>query len=310
MNHPRVSILSPVYNGEKYIASTLDTIIGQTFKDWELILMDGASKDRTVSIAREYADRHPNIKIFSAPDEGPYDALIKGLKQAMGDYICIVCISDGYVEARWLELCVNALDEDAELSLVWGIPMDMSEDGTILGPHFVYAHFMSTPEKRSQFFKEMAKRAMRPSSLKRLLKKLNPSSIQMAAQVLTIKEPPQKQEWFRYWLKTGSIFPDGNMCVARNVFTECLMPYHPGSREAGDWMGWFYNFNSRGYLARCIPMPANYGRMSPGRVSDRVIEYDDSNKKRYFDMVAKLRDGISRGRQTVRFRSRNGDAIS
>jgi cellulose synthase/poly-beta-1,6-N-acetylglucosamine synthase-like glycosyltransferase len=66
MQPPRVTIAVPVYNGERYLARTLDALLAQTFRDFELIITDNASTDRTAEIAQEYARREPRIRYFRA----------------------------------------------------------------------------------------------------------------------------------------------------------------------------------------------------------------------------------------------------
>ena len=58
---PRVSIVIPMYNIEKYLASTVESVLGQTFEDWELVLFDDGSRDRTLEIAHDFGRRDPRI---------------------------------------------------------------------------------------------------------------------------------------------------------------------------------------------------------------------------------------------------------
>jgi glycosyltransferase involved in cell wall biosynthesis len=309
-SHPRISILTPVYNAGKYLAETLDSIVKQTFQDWEVILMDGASKDGTLAIARDYAARFPNIKVFSAPDEGPLDAFHKALPHARGDYINMVCASDGFFESRWLEWCVDAFDCDSEISVVWGIPVDVTEDGRVVGPHFAFAHFMENSGSRSVFFKEIWRRLVNPRALVKSLTKLNVSHLKTARDVLAEKGPPQKEDWFPYWLETGTIFPDGNMCVAKKVFTECLPPYRKGTRDTGDWAQFYFDINAKGYLAWCIPVPANFSRNNQqGSVTSRVQTYNDMLRKRYYEKLAAFRREVKEHPEKVVFRDRMGRSI-
>jgi len=300
----------PVYNGAKYVAETLDTVLKQSFKDWEIVLMDGASKDNTLQIVKGYTDFHPNIHLFSAPDEGPYDAILKGFKKARGEYIFMLCASDGYMNDDWLKMCVEKLDGDPELSLVWGVPFDMTEDGKIIGPHFMYAHFLQDTSHRGPFVKEVLRRFSSPSSIVRFIKKINPSTIATATQAMKKGKPLQKKEWFDYWLETGSFFPDGNMCIARRVFEECLIPYNVGTREAGDWAGFFFNINAKGYLSACIPVGASASRrFQPGNVTSRVQEYNDKKQEIYFEKIEALKATLEKDPHAVVFRDRSGNPI-
>jgi glycosyltransferase involved in cell wall biosynthesis len=308
---PKVSIITPVYNGAKYIAETLDTVLVQSFKDWELIIMDGASKDNTLEILKSYTDFHSNIHVFSAPDEGPYDAIHKGLSRAQGDYIFILCASDGYMNDDWLTMCVEKMDKDPELSVVWGIPFDMTEDGNVIGPHFMYAHFLEEGS-RSPFIKEVLRRFKNPSSVARFVRKMNSATIATAGEALAMKKgkPLEKKEWFDYWLKTGTLFPDGNMCVARRVLQETLPLYKTGTRESGDLAGFFYNVNARGYLAACIPVAASVSRrFQPGSVTSRVQAYNDEKQGIYLKNITALRETLQKDPHAVVFRDRRGEPI-
>ncbi len=80
----RVSIIVPVYNNEEYIESCLESIVCQTFRDFELIVIDGNSKDNTKKLIEKYKD---DIDYFvSESDNGIYDAMNKGIKKANGEW--------------------------------------------------------------------------------------------------------------------------------------------------------------------------------------------------------------------------------
>lgn len=308
---PKVSIITPVYNGAKYVAETLDTVLAQSFKDWEVIVMDGASKDNTLQILKGYTDFHPNIHVFSAPDEGPYDAIHKGLQRAQGEYALVLCASDGYMNKDWLAMCVEKMESDPQLSLVWGIPFDMTEEGEIIGPHFMYAHFLQDAARRGPFIKEVLRRFKNPSSVARLVRKINSSTIATATRAMKQSKPLQKQEWFTYWLETGTPFPDGNMFLSLRVFKECLPPYHPGTRESGDWSDFFFNVNARGYLSACIPVGANASRrFQPGNVTSKVREYNDEKQEISFKKIAALKAAYEKDPHAVVFRDRAGNPIA
>lgn len=82
---PKFSIITIVYNGEKEIVRTIESVLGQTYKNLEYIIVDGASKDKTVDIVKKYEAQI--TRIISEPDTGIYNAMNKGLKVATGDYI-------------------------------------------------------------------------------------------------------------------------------------------------------------------------------------------------------------------------------
>lgn len=309
---PKISVIMPIFNSAPYLEDTLKTIINQSFSDWEIVVKDGGSKDNTVEILKKYSEKDPRIRYVSEPDEGPYDAIHKAARLAKGEFIANVCASDGYLNMDWLKMAAEAFDNDPEISLVWGVPFDMTEGGEVIGPNFIYAHYL--PENSFRQRSGLIRNTLKQIDLrhpiktaKRFIKKFNRNNLKAARSLVKKTAPPQKIDWFNYWLETGIIFPDGNMCLSRRVFIECLPPYNPGTREPGDWMGFYYNFNSKGYLARCIPVGANFGRLHGGSISEKHIRYNDDNKKEYHQKISKLREELKS--KPMVFRDREGNVI-
>lgn len=89
----KISIIVPVYNTEKYVGDTIELLIGQTYKNLEIILVDNNSKDNSLEICRSYAQKDLRIKVLSETTQGPSAARNRGLEEATGDYICF-CDSD------------------------------------------------------------------------------------------------------------------------------------------------------------------------------------------------------------------------
>ncbi|GBF81259.1 glycosyltransferase family 2 protein [Aphanothece sacrum] len=91
-----ISVITPVYNGEKFIESCLKVVIEQNCADVEHIIVDGGSKDRTVEIIEEYAEKYPHIRWISEPDQGQSDAMNKGIKITKGEIISFLNVDDFY----------------------------------------------------------------------------------------------------------------------------------------------------------------------------------------------------------------------
>ena len=92
---PKFSIITIVYNGESFIEGTMQSVLNQTFTDYEYIIIDGASKDSTVSLIQDFAQNAPPpIKWISEPDKGLYDAMNKGLRLASGDFLLFLNAGD------------------------------------------------------------------------------------------------------------------------------------------------------------------------------------------------------------------------
>jgi glycosyltransferase involved in cell wall biosynthesis len=82
---PKLSIIIPTFNSGAVLSRALDSIVNQSFTDWEVLVMDGDSSDDTLKIAQSYNDSR--IRIYSEPDKGIYDAMNKGIKKAKGEWL-------------------------------------------------------------------------------------------------------------------------------------------------------------------------------------------------------------------------------
>ena len=96
-----VTIITVAYNSEKTIAKTLESVLNQTYSDIEYIIVDGASSDGTVKVAKSFVDKFAEkegriLKIISEPDKGMYDALNKGAGMASGEIVGQVNADDWY----------------------------------------------------------------------------------------------------------------------------------------------------------------------------------------------------------------------
>lgn len=92
----KLSIITPVLNGERWIRGCLENVISQGCADIEHIVMDGGSTDRTMAIARDIAAEHDHIRLWSCSDTGQSHALNRAIQMARGDYIGILNVDDFY----------------------------------------------------------------------------------------------------------------------------------------------------------------------------------------------------------------------
>ncbi len=102
-----ISVITPVYNGERFIAACIQVVIDQKCSDFEHIIVDGGSTDRTVEIIKQYASKYPHIRWISEKDRGQSDAMNKGIAMAKGEILAILNVDDYYeqnVLNRVLEL--------------------------------------------------------------------------------------------------------------------------------------------------------------------------------------------------------------
>lgn len=103
-----ISIILPIYNIEKYLRQSLDSLVNQTYKDIEIVCVDDGSDDACPSILKEYASRDSRIKVFSQENSGTLIARKVGVKHANGDYITFVD-PDDWVELNMCELLVESI---------------------------------------------------------------------------------------------------------------------------------------------------------------------------------------------------------
>jgi len=105
---PVISIIMPCYNTEKYIKRTMDSIFGQSYKDYEIIMVDDGSTDSTPALLDAYAKDHPDIvRVFHKENGGQSTARNLALDEARGEYI-VFWDSDDYAEAIYLETLIEA----------------------------------------------------------------------------------------------------------------------------------------------------------------------------------------------------------
>lgn len=111
MNSPTISVIVPVYNVEKYLPRCIDSILAQTFTDFELLLIDDGSKDTSGSICDEYAKKDTRIRVFHKDNGGVSSARNVGLDNAKGKWITFID-SDDWIGSSWLLAYLNNKDED------------------------------------------------------------------------------------------------------------------------------------------------------------------------------------------------------
>ena len=138
--HPKFSIITVTYNAASVLEDTIQSVITQTYKNVEYIIVDGDSSDRTLEIANKYKE-HIHC-IISEPDKGLYDAMNKGIKIATGDYLCFLNAGDELHEDDTLQLMVHSFTERDLPDVIYGETAIVDEEG-----HFLRMRRLSTPEE-------------------------------------------------------------------------------------------------------------------------------------------------------------------
>lgn len=128
-NSPLISIIMPVYNGEKFIEYALNSILDQSYKNFEIIIIDGNSTDNTVNIIKKYLN---DITYFiSEKDNGMYNAINKGLKKANGEIICWLN-SDDYYFPDALKIVASTFNQYQNISWLTGRKAIINKNNQII----------------------------------------------------------------------------------------------------------------------------------------------------------------------------------
>lgn len=114
--NPKVSIIIPVYNTEKYLSSCLDTVLNQTYQNTEIILVDDGSTDNSAQIINQYAKKDPRIRTIHQKNSGQSAARNAGLKKATGDFIGFID-SDDTVSKTFIKELLDPYLQDSNISL-------------------------------------------------------------------------------------------------------------------------------------------------------------------------------------------------
>ena len=110
MTRPFFSIIIPTYNSSATLAECLESILNQSYQNFEILIVDGVSNDSTIDIINEYAKTNSNIRWVSENDNGIYDAMNKGIKMASADWIYFLGSDDSLFSNDTLLSVKNELD--------------------------------------------------------------------------------------------------------------------------------------------------------------------------------------------------------
>jgi hypothetical protein len=132
---PRLSVGLPVYNGQRFLRAALDSLLAQTFRDFELIVCDNASTDSTESICREYAARDARVRYFRHPANiGPAANYNACFRHARGEFFRWAA-HDDLVAPELFQLSIDALDRDASAVAVYPNSCEIDAGGRRLFDH-------------------------------------------------------------------------------------------------------------------------------------------------------------------------------
>lgn len=114
-NKPLISIITVVFNGEKYLEETIQSVINQTYDNVEYIIIDGGSSDRTLDIIKKYENKIDYW--ISERDNGIYDAMNKGIRVSSGEWVSFLG-ADDFLKKNAIESYLNALNGDLKIKYI------------------------------------------------------------------------------------------------------------------------------------------------------------------------------------------------
>lgn len=116
----KISIITAAWNSSSTLRDTMESVLRQTYSDWEHIIVDGASKDSTIDVIRDLEPKYNGrLKWVSEPDKGIYDAMNKGIAMATGDVIGILNSDDFFSTENVIASFVNEFS-DSDIDAVYG----------------------------------------------------------------------------------------------------------------------------------------------------------------------------------------------
>jgi glycosyltransferase involved in cell wall biosynthesis len=148
---PKVSVIIPSYNHEKYVAQAIQSVLDQTYQDFEIIITDDGSTDGSVNEINKFTD--PRIRLFVFDkNQGACTAVRKCLDEARGDYVTVLSSDDIFFPDK-LEKQVSFLDEHTEMGAVFGLAHIIDEDGNDFADksHFYYSIFKQPNRNRHEW---------------------------------------------------------------------------------------------------------------------------------------------------------------
>lgn len=127
MENQKVSVIIPTYNLARYINETVDSVLGQTYKNYEIIIVDDGSTDNTKEALSEYGGK---ITYIFQENQGVSAARNKGIKEAKGEYIAFLDADDLWLKDK-LELQIGLMNSNPEVAMIFTDGESFNEEGLI-----------------------------------------------------------------------------------------------------------------------------------------------------------------------------------
>lgn len=247
---PKVSVIVPSYNHARYLAQRLDSILMQTFQDFELIFLDDASPDHTREVFAPYAGNPRIWAVFNGQNSGSVFAQWnRGLEMARGEYVWIA-ESDDYAHPELLATLVGSLDSDPEAGVAYCDSTVVDPEGKPMGLISGWSNEIAPGRWCADFVN-------------------------------------QGREEIRQYLVQRNTIPNASAVVFRRACQQALGPVRTDYRLSGDWAFWvaMLSGSSVCYVSR----PLNYFRKHPRSVTSGSHR-ESRDIEEHYRLVAEIAD--------------------
>jgi len=116
---PRVSIVMPTYNRASFLKRSINSVLGQTYQDWEMIIVDDGGTDRTCDVINDYLMKYDHIRYLKHKNRRPALAINSGIQAAVGEYVTILCSDDEYLPNH-LQQRVDYMQKNKTVDFIHG----------------------------------------------------------------------------------------------------------------------------------------------------------------------------------------------
>ena len=146
MNRPLVSVVTPVFNGSKYVEELIVSTLGQDYPCLEHIIIDDGSNDGGATI--EVLSRFPHLRWWSRPNRGAYATINEGIAASSGELVTVICADDKYASRNAISAAVTLFNNCSECDVVYGETITVGEDGRVVdiegprsGPLWIFPYY-------------------------------------------------------------------------------------------------------------------------------------------------------------------------
>lgn len=160
----KVSLIIPIYKVEAYLNQCVDSVLNQTYRDVEVILVDDGSPDRCPKMCDEYAEQDGRVKVIHKPNGGLSDARNAGMKIATGEYVIFVDSDDFWVDDKQLESLVHMVGEHEDCDFIGFNCSYYYPDSNTYKPWPAYSEAISKPASGNDILQTLVKSGTVPMS--------------------------------------------------------------------------------------------------------------------------------------------------